>query len=75
MNVCIPMPDGSLHTLTDHEAQLLDAFLADREVCSLGSERAAIGNLRAQLKLALTPEAQYADVYMPHIEPRGGDAA
>ena len=65
MNVCVPMPDGSLHTLTDHDARVLDGFLADRECHGPEVDQLAIRRLRNHLKLALAPEAQYGDLYTP----------
>ena len=65
MNIAIPMPDGSLHTLTDHDARVLDGFLADRECHGPEVDQLAIRRLRNHLKLALTPEAQYGDIYTP----------
>ena len=65
MNIAIPMPDGRLHTLTDHDARVLDGFLADRECHAPESDQGAIARLRSHLKLALTPEEQYGDLYRP----------
>lgn len=65
MNICVPMPDGSLHALTDHDARVLDGFLADRECHGPETDQPAIGRLRGHLRLALTPEAQYGDLYTP----------
>ena len=65
MNIAIPMPDGRLHTLTDHDARVLDGFLADRECHAPESDQGAIARLRSHLKLALTPEEQYGDLYKP----------
>lgn len=65
VNLCIPMPDGSLHALTAHDASVLDGFLADRECHAPEADQGAVGRLRAHLKLALTPEEQYGDLYKP----------
>lgn len=65
MNIAIPMPDGTLHTLTDHDARVLDGFLADRECHGPEVDQLAIRRLRKHLKLALEPEAQYGDLYTP----------
>lgn len=65
MNIAVPMPDGSLHTLTDHDARVLDGFLADRECHGLEVDQLAIRRLRNHLKLAMEPEAQYGDLYTP----------
>jgi len=65
MNIAIPMPDGSLHALTDHDARVLDGFLADRECHGPEADQAAITRMRSHLKLALSPESQYSDLYAP----------
>lgn len=59
MNVLIPMPDGSLHALTDHDARVLDGFLADRECHGLEVDQLAIRRLRNELKLALDAESHF----------------
>lgn len=66
MNVLIPMSDGSLHALTDHEAEVMDGFLADRECHGLEVDQLAIRRLRNQLKLALAPETHFD---MAHFTP------
>lgn len=65
LNYCIPMPNGSLHTLTTHDAEILEAFLEERLVHGGESDQPATLNMLRHVRLAMAPEAQYAEVYAP----------
>ena len=65
MNYCIPMPDGSLHSLTPHEANILRGFLGKRLAHSGEPDQPAVLNLIRHLDIALAPETQHDDLYTP----------
>lgn len=75
MNYCIAMPDGSLHALTTHEAEILEAFLEERLVHGGESDQPATLRLLQHVRLAMAPEAQYADIYAPRGYEPGWKAA
>lgn len=65
MNVCLPLPDGSVTALSEHEARVLDAYLAQREETAPVADRASIARLRARLKPITDPETAYDASYEP----------
>lgn len=76
MNYCVPMQDGSLHCLTMHDAEILRGFLGERLTHAPENDQPAILRMLDHVKLAMAPEAQYADIYTPrNYEPAWKTAA
>lgn len=65
MNACIPMPDGTLHALTVHEAEVLRAFLGERLVHGGEADQPAVLNLIRHVDRVMAPETHFDDVYAP----------
>ncbi|HET7592547.1 MAG TPA: hypothetical protein VFK00_06035 [Rhodanobacteraceae bacterium] len=61
MNVCTPMPDGSLHCLTPHEAQVLRGYLLDRMVHVDERDQHVLLREVERLKAVADPMAAYED--------------
>lgn len=65
MNVCIPMPDGSLYAMTPRDAEILRAFLGERLVHGGENDQLAVMRLIRHVDLVMSPEAQFDDIYKP----------
>lgn len=63
MNYLVPMPDGSLHSMTQHEAEILRAFLGERLVHGGENDQLAVMRLIRHVDLVMSPEAQFDDIY------------
>lgn len=61
MNVCTPMPDGSLHALTPHEAEVLRGYLIHRMAHVDEHEQAWLKREADRLKAVVDPEQAYAE--------------
>lgn len=63
MNYVVPMPDGTLHSMTPHEAGVLRAFLDERLAHGGEADQAAVLNLIRHVDLVMKPEAAFGDLY------------
>jgi hypothetical protein len=59
------MPDGSLHALTPHEAEILRGFLHDRLCHGEEQDQLAVMRMIRHVDLVMSPEAQFDDIYRP----------
>ena len=59
MNPCIPMPDGSLHALTPHEAQTLIGYLQGRLAHVEERDQPATLRMIEHLRAITNPETAY----------------